>query len=72
MIPTYLIADECVLTNRSASGVTVQADEPRHLRSGLPEDVQTVADILDGWMPSPLSFGRDVVTPPQVGGAGQA
>jgi hypothetical protein len=38
----------------------------------IPEDVQTVADIPDGWMPSPLPLGRDVVTPPQIGGAGQA
>ena len=42
------------------SGITVQADEPRHLRSGLLEDVQTAADIPDGRMPSPLPFGRDV------------
>jgi hypothetical protein len=48
-----------VLTNGSVSGITVQADEPQHLRSGLPEDVQTVADIPDGWMPSPLPFGWD-------------
>jgi hypothetical protein len=42
------------------SDITVQADEPRHLRSGLLEDVQTAADIPDGRMPSPLPFGRDV------------
>ena len=41
-------------------GITVQADEPRHLRSGLLEDVQTAADIPDGRMPSPLPFGQDV------------
>jgi hypothetical protein len=35
------------------------------------EDAQTVADIPDGWMPSPLPFGRDVDVP-QIGGAGQA
>jgi hypothetical protein len=35
----------------------------------IPEDVQTVADIPDGWMPSRLPFGRDVVTPAQIGGA---
>jgi aryl-alcohol dehydrogenase-like predicted oxidoreductase len=55
-----------VVANTSVSGVTVQADEPRHLRSGLPEDVQTVADIPDGWMPSPLPLGQDVVTSPQI------
>jgi hypothetical protein len=60
-----------VLANGSVSGITAQADEPRHLRSGFPEDVQTVADIPDGWMPSPLPFGRDVDVP-QIGGAGQA
>jgi len=49
-----------VLTNGSVSGITVQADEPRHLRSGLLEDVQTAADIPDGRMPSPFPFGRDV------------
>jgi hypothetical protein len=35
----------------------------------IPEGVQTVADIPDGWMPSRVAFGRDVVTPPQIGGA---
>ena len=51
-----------VLTNSCVSGVTVQADELRHLRSGFPGDVQTVAYIPDGRMRSPLPFGgrRDV------------
>jgi hypothetical protein len=38
----------------------------------IPEDVPTVADIPDGWMPSSLPFGRDVVPHPQLGGAIQA
>lgn len=33
----------------------------------IPEDMQTVAGIPYGWMPSWLPVGRDVVTPPQIG-----